>query len=44
VTYTSRTKQELKLLRGIWGIVAQGDENVRESSAGKKWRGQAFLV
>lgn len=24
MTYTSRAKQELKLLRGIWGIVEQG--------------------
>ena len=24
MTYTSTAKQELKLLRGIWGIVAQG--------------------
>lgn len=24
MTYTSRAKQELKLLRGVWGIVTEG--------------------
>jgi hypothetical protein len=24
VTYTSRAKQELKLLRGVWGVVTEG--------------------
>jgi hypothetical protein len=37
VTYTSRAKQELELLRGVWGIVALGmGEDVRKSSGEKK--------